>query len=107
MKKSISFSVVAASVAFAFGASGAAFAAKVPAGVKLDPKQELVRSNGSEPESLDISQIETTTANNIARDLFEGLTAVENTGKIVPGVAVSWKQKDPTTWIFNLRKDAK
>lgn len=107
MKKSISFSVVAASVAIAFGASGAAFAAKVPAGVKLDPKQELVRSNGSEPESLDISQIETTTANNIARDLFEGLTAVENTGKIVPGVASSWKQKDPTTWIFNLRKDAK
>ena len=25
----------------------------------------------------------------------------------MPGVAETWKQKDPTTWVFNLRKNAK
>lgn len=46
--------MVAASVALALaGVSGAALAAKVPAGVQLSPKQELVRNNGSEPETLD------------------------------------------------------
>ena len=38
-------------IAMAFGS--AAFAANVPAGVQLAAKQELVRNNGSEPETLD------------------------------------------------------
>lgn len=106
MKKNITISVLAASVLMAMGSS-AAFAAKVPAGVQLAAKQELVRNNGSEPESLDPALAESVGANNIARDLFEALTAADNEGRIVPGLAESWKQTEPTTWVFKLRKNAK
>jgi oligopeptide transport system substrate-binding protein len=81
-------------------------AAIVPPGVKLHAKQEFVRNNGSEPETLDPALAESVPANHIARDLFEGLTATTNSGEIVPGVAESWKQTNPTTWVFTLRKNA-
>jgi oligopeptide transport system substrate-binding protein len=73
----------------------------------LAAKQDIVRNNGSEAESLDPAIAESVGANNLVRDLFEGLTATDNEGKVVPGVAESWKQKDPTTWVFTLRKNAK
>lgn len=107
MKKTMTISVLAASVALGLGVSGAAFAAKVPAGTPLAAKQEIVRNNGSEAESLDPAIAESVGANNLVRDLFEGLTATDNEGRVVPGVAESWKQKDPTTWVFTLRKNAK
>lgn len=107
MKKTMTISVLAASVALGLGVSGAAFAAKVPAGTQLAAKQEIVRNNGSEAESLDPAIAESVGANNLTRDLFEGLTATDNEGRVVPGVAESWKQKDPTTWVFTLRKNAK
>ncbi|KMJ54454.1 peptide ABC transporter substrate-binding protein [Vogesella sp. EB] len=103
----MTISVLAASVALGLGVSGAAFAAKVPAGTPLAAKQEIVRNNGSEAESLDPAIAESVGANNLVRDLFEGLTATDNEGRVVPGVAESWKQKDPTTWVFTLRKNAK
>jgi oligopeptide transport system substrate-binding protein len=82
-------------------------AATIPAGTQLHPTQTLVRSNGSEPESMDPAVAETVPANQILRDLFEGLTATDTTGKTVPGVAESWKQTNPTTWVFKLRTNAK
>ena len=90
-------------------AAGMSFsmAAQVPKGVELAAKQELVRSNGSEPETLDPALAESVGANQITRDLFEGLTATTSSGQTVPGVAISWKQTNPTTWVFTLRKDAK
>lgn len=81
-------------------------AANVPAGVQLAAKQEMVRNNGSEPETLDPALAESVPANNVTRDLFEGLTATDGEGNIVPGVAESWKQIDAKTWVFNLRKNA-
>jgi oligopeptide transport system substrate-binding protein len=94
-------------IAIAMALGSAAFAANVPAGVQLAAKQELVRNNGSEPETLDPALASGVPANNVIRDMFEGLTAVDNNGKVVPGVAESWKQTDPTTWVFKLRKNAK
>ena len=82
-------------------------AATIPAGVQLHTSQTLVRNNGSEPETLDPALAESVGANNLTRDLFEGLTANDSNGKTVPGVAESWKQLDATTWVFKLRKDAK
>jgi oligopeptide transport system substrate-binding protein len=82
-------------------------AAIIPPGVQLNPTQTLVRNNGSEAESLDPAVAETVGANNITRDLFEGLTANDGDGKIVPGVAESWKQTNATTWVFKLRQNAK
>ena len=82
-------------------------AAVVPPGIQLHPTQTLIRNNGSEPETLDPALAESVGANNITRDLFEALTANDETGKTVPGVAESWKQTDATTWVFKLRPNAK
>ena len=82
-------------------------AATIPPGVQLHPTQTLIRNNGSEPETLDPALAESVGANNLTRDLFEGLTANDAEGKTVPGVAESWKQTDGTTWVFKLRKNAK
>ena len=83
-----------------------ALAAVIPPGAVLAAKQELVRNNGAEPESLDPQLIESTNAFNILIDLFESLTALDNHAKVVPGVAQSWQQVDATTWVFKLRKNA-
>lgn len=101
-----SLQTITAAVALAL-TSGAALAAIVPPGTKLAAKQELVRSNGSEPESLDPMVVEGVPANIITHDLFEGLTATDNEGRLQPGVAESWKQTAPTSWVFKLRKNAK
>jgi oligopeptide transport system substrate-binding protein len=82
-------------------------AAVVPPGVQLHPTQTLIRNNGSEPESLDPAIAESVGANNITRDLFEGLTANDGEGRTIPGVAESWKQVNATTWVFKLRPNAK
>ncbi|GAC1602992.1 MAG: peptide ABC transporter substrate-binding protein [Ramlibacter sp.] len=82
-------------------------AAVLPPGTQLHPTQTLVRNNGSEPETLDPALAESVGANNVTRDLFEALTANDNVGKTVPGVAESWKQTDATTWVFKLRQNAK
>jgi oligopeptide transport system substrate-binding protein len=84
-----------------------AHAAIVPPGVQLAAKQELVRNNASEVETLDPNLAESVPSNNVTRDLFEGLTATDSEGTVVPGVAEKWEQKDATTWIFHLRKNAK
>jgi len=88
-------------------ASGSAFAAEVSAGVQLAEKQEIVRNNGAEVQSLDPHKIEGVPENNITRDLMEGLANNSPDGSIVPGVAESWDNKDAKVWIFHLRKDAK
>ncbi|MGE4243016.1 peptide ABC transporter substrate-binding protein [Ramlibacter sp.] len=89
-------------------ASGAiAQAAVVPAGVQLHPTQTMVRNNGSEPETLDPASAESVGSNNIVRDLFEGLTANDAEGRIVPGAAESWRQANATTWVFKLRPNGK
>ena len=84
-----------------------ASAATVPPGVQLHPTQTMTRNNGSEPETLDPALAQSVGANNIIRDLFEGLTANDSAGRIVPGVAQSWKQADALTWVFKLRENAK
>ena len=82
-------------------------AAIVPPGVQLAAKQEFVRNNASEVETLDPNLVETVPANNVSEDLFEGVTTTDADGNVLPGVAEKWEQKDPTTWIFHLRKNAK
>ncbi|NKE67115.1 peptide ABC transporter substrate-binding protein [Ramlibacter sp. RBP-2] len=96
-----------AAIALGIALAWPAGAAVVPPGVQLHPTQTLVRNNGSEPETLDPALAESVGANNLTRDLFEGLTANDSNGKIVPGVAESWKQTDPLTWVFKLRQNAK
>jgi len=102
--RSISWSL--SGVALMLGALSAAHAATLPPGTVLAARQEMVRNNAAEPESLDPASIESINAGAIAADLFEGLTATDHHGHIVPGVAESWKQVDPSTWVFKLRQGA-
>jgi len=88
-------------------ALGGAQAATIPPGVQLHPTQTLIRNDGSEPETLDPALGESVGAHNVIRELFEGLTANDAAGQIVPGVAESWKQTNATTWVFKLRANAK
>ena len=45
--------------------------------------------------------------NSINGHVYESLTVRDRKLEIVPCLAVSWKQTDPNTWIFNLRKGVK
>ncbi|UXI00352.1 ABC transporter substrate-binding protein [Photobacterium sp. TY1-4] len=82
-------------------------AADVPAGVKLAAKQEMVRGNGTEVESLDPQKVSGVPESNVIRDLMEGLVNQDGNGNLVGGVAKSWETKDNKTWIFHLRPEAK
>src|SRR5665647_561379 len=105
MNRVLKKSLIALTLATAFVVTS--HGATIPPGVQLHPTQTLIRNNGSEPDTLDPALAESVGANNLTRDLFEGLTANDQNGKTVPGVAESWKQLDATTWVFKLRKNAK
>jgi oligopeptide transport system substrate-binding protein len=89
-----------------WGTATLSFAAGVPSGVQLHAKQEMIRNIGAEPETLDPALVESVGAYQITSDLFEGLTSTTTAGETVPGVARSWKQMDPVTWKFTLRRNA-
>ncbi|PSV28136.1 MULTISPECIES: ABC transporter substrate-binding protein [unclassified Photobacterium] len=96
------------SASFAVAATSfSSFAAQVPSDVKLADKQELVRGNGTEPESLDPQKVSGVPESNVIRDLLEGLVNQDSKGNLVPGAAKSWDTTDNKTWIFHLREDAK
>ena len=58
-------------------------AAQIPADVKLADQQELVRGNGTEPESLDPQKVSGVPEANIIRDLLEGLVNQDAKGKML------------------------
>ncbi|WP_322048448.1 peptide ABC transporter substrate-binding protein [Paraburkholderia sp. J67] len=82
-------------------------AVTIPAGTSLAAKQEITRQLLGEIESLDPAHIESTSANLVGLDVFEGLTRLDAAGQVVPGVAASWTHPAPDTWVFTLRRDAK
>lgn len=43
----------------------------------------------------------------LSSHLFDALVNVDSTGKLIPGLATSWKAIDPTTWEFKLRHGVK
>lgn len=79
-KTLLALSVVAA---MGMGIGTQAFAADVPAGVQLADKQDLIRNNGSEPQSLDPHKVEGVPEANIIRDLMEGITLEGPSGEIL------------------------
>jgi len=82
-------------------------AATIPAGIVLSPRQEMVRNNFAEPNSLDPAIVGGANSANIVLDLFEPLVGLDHHSHPVPGAAESWRQTAPTTWVFKLRKDAR
>jgi peptide/nickel transport system substrate-binding protein len=43
----------------------------------------------------------------LATHLFEPLTLTDRAGRLIPGLATSWRTIDPTTWEFKLRPNVK
>jgi len=97
--------VIATSV-LTLNASFVTFAANVPAETKLASVQELVRGNGAEISSLDPDKTQGIAESNVIRDVLEGLVNQDANGNIVPAVALTWENKNNTTFIFHLRHDA-
>ena len=65
------------------------------------------RGNGSEPDTLDPHRSEETSASEILRDLYEGLTTEDIDSNVVPGMAERWDiSEDGKTYTFYLRENA-
>jgi oligopeptide transport system substrate-binding protein len=71
-------------------------------------KVVLRRGNGPEPETLDPQLARSESAFNIARDLFEGLTALDGDGSVIAAAASSWQlSADGKTYQFTIRPGAR
>ena len=88
-------------------ASAATCAADIPPGTQLAASQEIVRHIKDEPASLDPIKAVGLPEIPVIRDLFEGLTNQDASGKIIPGVATDWHSDDNKVWVFTLRPDAR
>jgi oligopeptide transport system substrate-binding protein len=77
-------------------------------GDKLNATRLLRRGLPGEPRTLDPQLAEDTFSFPVLRDLYEGLTAEDRNGQIVPGAAESWTvDKTGTVYTFQLRPTAK
>ncbi|MGY3804088.1 peptide ABC transporter substrate-binding protein [Pigmentibacter ruber] len=109
LKKTPNFSAILFSSLFAWTSFVPnAFAAEVPAGVKLSSKQVLNVGIGAEVPSLDPQKAQDTVSARVLYDLFEGLLVENEKGEINPGVANKWEiSKDGLTYTFHIRPEAK
>jgi peptide/nickel transport system substrate-binding protein len=70
-----------------------------------EPKGELIVSLAAQPNSLIQFNAAERNANNVANQIFEGLTWVDDEGGIVPALAESWEvSEDGTEYTFKLRE---
>lgn len=68
----------------------------------------LLRGIGAEPDSLDPQQARSVEGQRVLRDICEGLTTLDKSGAVAPGVAEKWQvSPDGKTYTFFLRHDAK
>ncbi|MFZ6647578.1 ABC transporter substrate-binding protein [Undibacterium sp. TJN25] len=86
---------MAASVALAGAVSPAAFAADLKIGLAADVS------------SLDPHYLNIAPNISFASHLFDALVHIDANGHLIPGLAVSWKAVDATTWEFKLRRGVK
>jgi len=74
---------------------------------RLASRAELIILNGAEPETLDPALITGQPEGRVANALFEGLTAFDERGQAVPGVAERWEiSADGREYTFHLRETA-
>lgn len=70
--------------------------------------QTLERGNGPEPDTLDPQRAQGLSAQQVLRDLFEGLMRDDAEGRLVPGAAESFERSpDGRTYTFKLRGDGR
>jgi len=74
----------------------------------LADRQTVRRGNGEEPQTLDPHLAEGVPANNVLRDLFEGLTTTSADGRIIPGAAHHWDiSRDGLVYTFFIDPDGR
>ena len=79
-----------------------------PAGGAAQGTAVLLRALGSEPDSLDPQKARADEAQRVLRDVCEGLTTLDKSGSVAPGVAERWQASpDGKTYTFSLRHDAR
>jgi oligopeptide transport system substrate-binding protein len=72
------------------------------------PAPTLLRGAGPEPDSLDPQKARSVESQGILRDLCEGLTTLDKTAGVAPGVATDWTvSADGKKYTFYLRPDAR
>ena len=68
----------------------------------------LLRGLAAEPDSLDPQKARTDEAQRVLRDICEGLTTLDKSGRVAPGIADKWRvSADGKTYTFTLRHDAR
>jgi len=68
----------------------------------------LLRGLAAEPDSLDPQKARTDEAQRVLRDICEGLTTLDKSGAVAPGIAEKWRvSADGKTYTFTLRHDAR
>jgi oligopeptide transport system substrate-binding protein len=68
----------------------------------------LVRGGGPDPDSLDPQKVRGFEAQSIVRDLCEGLTTLDHSAAVAPGVASHWSvSADGRVYTFTLRPEAR
>jgi len=67
----------------------------------------LVIGFGASITSMDPHYHNLSTNNNIAQQIFDTLVKQDETQKLIPGLAESWRAIDDTTWEFKLRQGVK
>jgi oligopeptide transport system substrate-binding protein len=81
---------------------------KGPAGAAKPGQTVLLRGLGAEPDSLDPQKARTDEAQRVLRDICEGLTTLDKSGGVAPGIAEKWQvSQDGKTYTFSLRPDAR
>ena len=80
---------------------------EAPKNIQLEPNRVELKRGVYSDLTLQPWQAQSEEQTQLLRDLFEGLTAYDAQGNLIPAVAESWQTKDNKTWIFTLRENAK
>lgn len=79
-----------------------------PPGAAKQTSAILLRGLGAEPDSLDPQKARADEAQRVLRDICEGLTTLDKSGGVAPGIARKWQvSPDGKTYTFSLRRDAR
>src|SRR3954447_9369022 len=69
--------------------------------------QELKIGLSAEPSAMDPHFHNLTPNNSLLKHIFERLTQQDENQRVMPGLAVSWRTVDDSTWEFKLRPGVK
>ena len=76
-------------------------------GICMAAEGKIVIAQGAEQRAVDAHKGGSNMFTNTSRTLYDTLTQRTWDGKMVPGVATSWKAIPPSTWEFKIRKGVK